>query len=98
MNLKDLAKTPTLTKITLDDEDVVKEYGEPLEFYSWDRQPMDQFLRIASIDRNDISALAGVMKDLVLDEAGNKILLDGVALPPKVLVAVFSKLVSTLGK
>lgn len=98
MKLTDLAKKPQLTKVTLDDEDIVAEYGEPLDFYTWDRQPMDTFLKIASNDSKDFSVIANAMKTMVLDEDGNEVMRDGMVLPPKVLVAVFTKIVGQLGK
>ena len=42
MKLSQLAAKPTLIKLELDDEDVVKEYGEPLEFWIHDRQPIEK--------------------------------------------------------
>jgi hypothetical protein len=98
MNLKDLAKTPTLVKVTLDSEDIVAEYGEPLEFYTYDRQPMDVFLKVAANDRQDFSQLVDVLKTMVLDAEGNMVMKDGLILPSRVLVAVFSKMVEVLGK
>lgn len=98
MNLKDLAKQPTLIKLTLDDADIVKEYGEPLDFWTWDRQPMDMFLKIAARGSEDMGEMVNVLKDLVLDENGNKVMVDGLVLPSKVLMATFSKMVSILGK
>jgi len=98
MNLKDLAKTPTLTKVLIDSEDILAEYGEPLEFYTYDRQPMDVFLKVAASDRQDFSQLVDVLKTMVLDEEGNMVMKDGLILPSRVLVAVFSKMVEVLGK
>ena len=98
MNLKDLAKNPTLVKVTLDSEDIVAEYGEPLEFYTYDRQPMDVFLKVAANDRQDFSQLVDVLKTMVLDAEGNMVMKDGLILPSRVLVAVFSKMVEVLGK
>ena len=98
MNLKDLAAKPQLIKLTLDDEDIVATYGEPLDFYTWDRQPMDVFLKVATNDRQDFGELVNVLKDLVLDADGKPVMVDGMVLPSRVLVATFTKMVSVLGK
>jgi hypothetical protein len=98
MKLKDLAKQPQLIKLTLDDESIVAEYGEPLDFWTWDRQPMDMFLKIAARGSEDMGEMVNVLKDLVLDEDGNKVMVDGLVLPSKVLMATFSKMVTILGK
>lgn len=98
MNLKDLAAKPTLIKITIDDEDIVKQYGEPLDFWTWDRQPMDTFLKVAASPDKSFAAMANVLKDMVMNEDGTPAIEDGYVLPPKVMIAVFSKMVETLGK
>lgn len=98
MKLADLAKKPQLIKITIDDELTVKEFGEPLEFYTWDRQPLDTFLNIANATGRELGAMIEGVKDLVLDEAGEKIIKDGLALPSHILVRVINKIVDNLGK
>jgi hypothetical protein len=98
MNLKDLAKTPELIKITIDDEDIVKEYGESLDFYAMDRQPMETFLKFAAGDRTDFVMMANLLKEMVLDSDGNPVIKDGFTLPSKVMMAAFSKIVEQLGK
>lgn len=98
MNLKNLAVKPQLIKLTLDDEDIVLEYGEPLDFYTWDRQPMDAFLKIATSNSGNFLELATVLKDMILDEEGNPVIQGEVSLPGKVLVASLTKLVGVLGK
>lgn len=98
MNLKDLAAKPQLTKISIDDEEVVAQYGEPLEFYTWDRQPMDTFLKIAKTSRDDTSELINAVKDLIMDAEGKPVMSDGFALPGHILVKAINKIVESLGK
>lgn len=98
MELKALAKQPQLIQITLDDEDIVKEYGEALTFWAMDRQPMDTFLKVAGNTKDDFATMAQVLKDLILDAEGNPVIKDGFVLPGKVLVSAFAKLVEILGK
>jgi hypothetical protein len=98
MNLKDLAVKPQLLKITIDDADVIAEYGESLDFYTWDRQPMETFLKIAANRGGDFADMALVLKDMILDSEGNPVIKDGAVLPGKVMISAFSKLVDTLGK
>ena len=97
MRLKELAKKPTLVQITLDQPEIIEKYGEPLEFYSWDRQPLDDFLKVA-VSNGDNEIIMDMVKKLVLDENGNPILEDGMALPKDVLVHVMNKMVEILGK
>lgn len=98
MNLKDLAKKPSLIKMTLDDEETVQEYGEPIDFYTWDRQPIDSFLKIANSASNDLGAVITAVKDLVLDEEGKPVMSEDYTLPNMILQKVINKIVNTLGK
>jgi hypothetical protein len=98
MKLTQLAAKPQLVKIELNDEDVVKEYGESLEFWIWDRQPMDQFVRLAKMDASNFEMLVEAVNGMVLDEDGNPVLKDGVVLPTNVMTKVIGKVVETLGK
>lgn len=98
MKLSELAKEPRLIKVTINDKDIVKEYGEAIEFWTWDRQPMDIFLKLASLDVTNTANVISAVKDLVLDEAGLPVMKDGVGLPTKVLMRVITRLVEDMGK
>jgi hypothetical protein len=98
MNLKDLAVKPQLIKITIDDAEVISEYGEALDFYTWDRQPMETFLKIAANRGGNFEDMAIVLKDMILDSEGQQVIKDGAVLPGKIMISAFSKLVDTLGK
>jgi hypothetical protein len=99
MKLQQLASKPTLTKIVIDDKDIVKEYGEELEFYIYDRQPMSVFMKLASMDQNENSLedLAHIVEDMIMDEQGKKIINKDVSLPIDVMVKVIEKTVNRLG-
>jgi hypothetical protein len=98
MKLTQLAAKPQLVKVEIADEDVVKEFGEALEFWIWDRQPMDKFIRLAQMKGEDMSELIAAVNDMVLDEEGNAVVKDGLVLPTNVMTKVIGKVVETLGK
>ena len=98
MKLTQLAAKPQLVKVEIADEDVVKEFGETLEFWIWDRQPMDKFIRLAQMKGEDMSELIAAVNDMVLDEEGNAVVKDGLVLPTNVMTKVIGKVVETLGK
>ena len=87
-----------MVKIELSDEDIVAEYGEPLEFWTWDRQPIDVFMKLASLDVKDTANVIDALRQLVLDEDGKSILSAEQSLPSKVLMRVITRLVEDLGK
>ena len=98
MKLTQLAAKPQLVKIELTDEDTITEYGEALEFWIWDRQPMDKFVRLAQMKGEDMSDLITAVNEMVLDEEGNPVVKDGLVLPTNVMTKVIGKVVETLGK
>jgi hypothetical protein len=97
MRLKDLAAKPKLIEITIDDEEVVKEHGEALTFWTWDRQPMELFIKLAGANISDYSSMVGVLKTLILDEEGREVITGDQVLPTRLLVAAMSKITDQLG-
>lgn len=98
MKLNQLAAKPTLVAYSLDDEDTIKEFGEPIEFYTWDRQPLDVFMKLANANQKDMAGMISIVKTLILDEEGKEIVTDDTMLPTSVLVKVIGKVVESLGK
>jgi len=98
MKLSQLAAKPQLIKIVLDDEAIVKAHGEPIEFYTWDRQPLETFMKLASAQNADMAGIIDIVRTLILDEAGKEIITAELMLPADILIAAISKITSTLGK
>ena len=98
MKLSQIAKEPVLIEIKLDDKDVVSEYGEPVVFHTWDRQPMDVFMRLANLDQKNTGDLFEIVKTLILDENGKQILNDKNMLPTNILIKAITKVTEQLGK
>jgi hypothetical protein len=98
MKLSNLAAQPQLVEITLDDEATVEAYGEPLTFMTWDRQPIDQFMRLAAVQNTDPAEMIGIVKDMILDDAGQPVLTAGATIPATVLTRAITKIVERLGK
>ena len=98
MKLTQLTAKPQLIKVELSDEEIVSQYGEPIEFWIWDRQPMSNFIKFANLKEDDIASMMSTIQDLVLDEQGNKFLTDETTIPIPVLTKVIGRVVETLGK
>lgn len=98
MKLTQLAKEPQLIKIELDDEEIRKEYNDSLEFYIWDRQPMDQFVRLATSKAEDLGSMIEIINAMILDENGERVLKGNLTLPPDIILKVVNKVTETLGK
>jgi hypothetical protein len=98
MKLSELAREPQLIKVTLDDADLVTEYTEAIEFWTWDRQPMDSFMKLAAVNPDDYSSILSAVRGLVLDDTGKPMLTEKASLPTKVMLRVIAKVVEGLGK
>lgn len=98
MKLSQIAAEPQLIELSLDDKEIIKEFGEPLTFYTWDRQPMEVFMRLANMNEKNTGDLINVVKTLILDEEGKPVLNDKNMLPTKILLKVITKVTDQLGK
>ena len=96
MKLKELARKPELTKVTVDNETIVSAYGEPLEFWMWDRQDVPTYLQLAQL-KDDHGAIFSVVRKLVLDEDGTPALDESDTLPIEVMIPVVEKAIYQLG-
>lgn len=98
LKLTQLAGKPQLVKITISEPDIVEKFGDELEFWIMDRQPIDQFIKMATLNNDNQGDMIRMVNDLVLDEAGNKVLGKDESLPNSVMVAVIAAVVDRLGK
>jgi hypothetical protein len=98
MKLNQLAAKPQLIKFVLEDEETVQEFGEPVEFWSWDRQPLETFMKLANAQSADAGGMIDIVKNLILDEEGRAIISNENMLPSHVLIKVIALIVERLGK
>jgi len=97
MKLQELSAKPKLIQIKVDDSEIVEKYGEAVEFWMYDRHSMDTFMSMATVNEDNLGTIAKLVREVVLDEKGNKILGDGETLPSDILVKVMNKVVDSLG-
>lgn len=98
MKLSQLTAKPQLIQIVIDDEETVTEFGEQLEFYTWDRQPMDVFMKLANAQSSDATGIIEIVRTLILDESGKQILDNDNMLPVNILMKAIGKVTDLLGK
>jgi hypothetical protein len=98
MKLTELAQEPKLVTILIDDEETVEEFGDSIEFYCYDRQPLNKFVKFATAKEQDPQQMFEFCEDLILDEEGNKVMTDGKVLPASLMMKAISKVVEILGK
>lgn len=98
MKLSQLAAKPQLIQIVLDDNEIIAEFGEVIEFWTWDRQPLETFMKLANAQTGDTGMMIDIVKNLILDEEGNNIISGENMLPTSVLMLAIQKIVEKLGK
>jgi hypothetical protein len=98
VDLSKLANRPQLIKIVLDDEDTIAEYNEPIEFHTWDRQPLTTFMKISQGITADRPETIELLKTLILDSAGQPVMADEREIPIRLMIRAVSKIMDSLGK
>jgi hypothetical protein len=98
MKITELARKPQLIEVVLDDEDTVKELGESLIYWTWDRQPMATFLKLSSVREADMASMIDAVRDVILDEQGQPVLVDDRMLPTAILLRIITRTVEHMGK
>lgn len=97
MKLAQLAAKPELVKITIEDEETVDAFGESLDFWIYDRQDMQTFMKLANVSEDNMGEIVSVINSMVLDENGEQIIKDGKVLPTSVTLKVIEEVVTVLG-
>jgi hypothetical protein len=98
MKINQLAAKPQLVKLELDSPETIEAFGEAIEFWTWDRQPLETFMKLAGGSQNDYAKMLDVVRTLILDEEGKQVIQGENTLPSKVLIAAVAKIVELLGK
>ena len=99
MNIKEFAQKQELVKITLDDKDLVEKYGEPITFYTHNIVKLTTYFDFFNArTNNEYNQLDHMMKTMILDENGLKVLDPDEDLPIDIAAAAINKIGEILGK
>jgi hypothetical protein len=98
MNLTDLATEPKLIKLTVDKPAIIEKYGEALDFYVYDRQPLDVFAKLGTANSENVMQFTDMLSTMILDEHGNAVMTDGKILPIDVVTEAVTLIGDLLGK
>lgn len=97
MKLKALSKKPQLIRATVDNEKIVKKYGEPVEFWIYDRYEIDTYFKLMNVEEQDFITMSRVVKDMIYDEDGTPIVEEGEILPSDLLMSIVTEVIKQLG-
>jgi len=98
MKLADLAQKPQLTKLTINKPELVEKYGDELEFYMYDRQPLDVFSKMANASTDDLDTYFSLLTQIILKEDGTPVMSDEHVLPVDVMTEAMKIIGDNLGK
>lgn len=96
MKLNKLAKAQKLEKVVLDDETIIELYGEPVEFWMWDRHDVPVFLKMANLKDNE-NEIMNLLRDLILDENAKPMLKTNEILPIEIVNSLVTAILNNLG-
>jgi hypothetical protein len=96
--LTSYASKPVLIRIELDDAETIARYEDSLEFWVYDRQPIETFAQLATVRGDNIGGMIQQIKALILDESGNPIMNNDLTLPSDLLLKAVNRVVEMLGK
>ena len=99
MDISTLAKKPELVKLEISDEDIVKEFGEPITFWIMDQIDVSTYFNFYKFQQNqDSDLLMEVLRKIILKEDGKPAIAKDQILPVNLTLAVLVKVNDFLGK
>jgi hypothetical protein len=99
MDIAKVAKKPDLLKMTLDDEAIVKEYGEPIEFYMYDTVDIHTYFDFYRAQQEQSSdELNALLRKIILNSEGTPVIKADEMLPIDIVFAALVKINENLGK
>ena len=98
-SISTLASKPKLIQITLDDESIVAEYGEPVEFWAYDIVSLATYFEFfQNRADSEYNNLTKMMRSMILLADGTPAIKDDGDLPVTIAAAAITKLGEILGK
>jgi hypothetical protein len=99
MDISTLAKKPELVKLEINDEDIVRDFGEPISFYIMDQIDVSTYFDFYKFQQNqDSDLLMSVLRKLILKEDGSRSIAEDSVLPVNLTLAVLVRINDFLGK
>lgn len=97
MKIASLVAKPELIRIELNTPEIMETYGEPIEFWVYDRQPLETYFRLGQ-NPEDIHTIMDIAKTMILDETGAPVVQGDQVLPVDVAMLAFNEVITQLGK
>lgn len=99
MDIKQLAKKPTLTKLEISDSDIVETYGETITFYMVDQFDINTYFSFYRLQQGEDGELLNeLLRKLILDADGKPVLEKDEVFPVNLTLAILVRINEFLGK
>ncbi len=99
MNLQSLAKKAQLVKLTLDSEEIVKEYGDSIDFYISDDVSLQQYFDFYKLQGvSNFDGLLKLVRSLLKNEDGLPVLAADETLPVLLQAKVLERVANFLAE
>ena len=95
MRLDSIAKISTLQKFIISEPDIVLDYGDELEFYSYPEESK-QHLKFINDNNLDYQNTIEILKLMILDKNGMPVITDGYKMPNRVMLCAYNRLKNEL--
>lgn len=92
MKIADYVAKPTVKKITIDDPEFVEQFGDTLDFHVMLPLPIGDYATLSKL------TTAEFVEKMLVDENGNRMLVEGKSLAPALLTPVSIRIWAELGK
>ena len=99
MKIDQLAAKPKLVEISLNDEEIVEAYGEPITFWMKDHLDLGTYFDFYKFQQDSTSdQLMKTLRKIILNEEGKPAIDSDSVLPVDITLAVMMKINDNLGK
>jgi hypothetical protein len=99
MDISKFAKKPTLTKIVMDDAEVIEQYGETIEFHMLDQMSISTYFEFYRLQQDqDSDKLNDLLRKIVLKDDGSPALSGEEIFPVDLTLGLLVKINEFLGK
>lgn len=99
MDIAKVAKKPELLKMILDDEAIIKEYGEPIEFYMYDSVDIHTYFDFYRAQQEQSGPeLNALMRKIIVNADGKPVIKEEEMLPIDIVFSALVKINENLGK
>lgn len=99
MDISKLSKKPELVKMTLDDENIVEEFGEAIDFWILDSMSLTTYFNFYKLQQEeDDTLLYDLLRRLILKEDGKPAIAKDEIIPVSLTMGILVKISDFLGK